>query len=800
MYADLRYAFRQLLKSPGYTAVSLVILALGIGINTTLFSVVDHVLLQPLIFPKADRLVSLVERSGETVHPAVNYENFVAWREAQHSFTALGAANVWSEAVRGPGDAEHLTGAQITFDYLQALGVAPLRGRLFTAEDDQPKAERTVVLSEPLWRRMFGGEDSAIGGKLSIRDQSYTIIGVLPRGVIQPVVECEFWVPVAPFVWDLVGQPNRPPGPFVVLGRLKPGVTLETARHDMTTIAQQLAATHPALKDRGIVLTSLHDSLLGSARAMLWLLLGAASGVLLIACANLASLQLARALGRQREFAIRSSLGAGRGRLIALLLAESSLLGLVGAAAGAVVAAWSIDAVRTWLPAGLPRLDSLALDRRALGFALAAGVLAVLLSSLAAVWHQLRGRPRSAASLAWAAQQRPSGHRWLFGLVTAQIAITCLLLVGTGLMVRSLYRLYHANLGFTPVRVVSFVWAPPLEDAPRAAMLERAVARLSVLPGVTQVGVISEMPLGGDYFVRPLSVEGLPPPPPNQQPQGASFSVTPGYFSAVGMPILRGRGFSDRDNTMAAPKVAVIDTRLAALHFPGQDPIGRRIKFGTSGDGRPWVEVVGLVEHVENRGLGSSTDVQAYIPYGQRGAPWRMSFVVRGSGDTAPLLSEIRQTMRTLAPDIPIYSLATMDARFDATIAPQRLTGGLLGVFASLSIILATVGLYGVLSYQVGQRTRELGIRLALGAQPKQVLTMVLRQGVAVAAVGGLIGLVAAGVSSRLLKHLLYHVAPTDLHTFGAVLTLVLATALLACWLPARRATRVNPVDALRAE
>lgn len=797
---DLRLVLRSIRRAPGFTTIAVLTLALGIGVNTALYTIVDQVLFQPLAFPEPDRLVSLVERSGQTVHAAANYENFLEWRARQNSFTALGAARPWNATLATADVVEPAAGAQVTHDYLAAAGVAPLRGRLFSPADDQAEAEPTIVISEALAQRLFGGSEPALGAKVAVRNQPYTVIGVLPQGFIQPTFDCAFWVPVTPFDRDYRNHTPRLPAPFLVLGRLKPGVTREAAQRDLATVARQLEIAQPATnRGASVVLLPFKNRLYGAARPTLLILLAAAGGVLLIACANLASLQLARTLGRQREFAVRAALGAGRLRIARLLLSESLVISLLGCLAGVLLAAWSIDAVGAYLPAYFPRSAPIALDVRALGFAAAAALLATLLSGIAPLWHLVRAHLWSGSNLA-PRTPGPAGSRWQARLVVAQLAVTCLLLVGTGLMGRTLHRLYHTELGFSTSRVVSFSWAPALPDASRAELLKRAMDELAALPGVTQVGMISEMPLGGDYFTRPLSVQGMPPPEPGQQPEGASFSVSPGYFETMHMPVLRGRGFTARDNDPAAPLVAVIDTRLAERFFAGRDPIGQRIKFGTLNDRRPWVEVVGVVAHVENRGLGQTSGAQSYIPYLQRGAPPRLAIMVRTDGDASILAASITKTMRGLAPGFPIYSLATLGDRFASTIAPQRLAGLLLGAFAGLGLLLAAVGLYGVLTCQVVQRTREIGIRMALGARRRAVTGLVLIRCFRIVALGLLLGFGGAFVTSRFLLSLLYRTAPTDAGAYTLAAAVLLVVSLLACWLPARRATRVNPIEALRAE
>jgi putative ABC transport system permease protein len=797
----LKYVLHRLAGTPGFTTVALLTLTLGIGVSTAFFSILDRIWLRALIFPEQDRLVSLVERSGPTVHDAANYENFLDWRDRQHSFSALGAARTWSADLAGPAEPEQLSGAQVTFDYLLAAGVAPLRGRLFTREDDQPKAERTAIISEALWSRLYHRSDGVIGARVTLRGQPYTIIGVLPRGFIEPATSCAFWVPVSHFDWDYRDHTPRSPAPFAVLGRLRPGVDLAAARRDMDDVARQLEQTQPALQlGRGVVVTPLTERVFGRTRPLLLVLLAAAGGVFLISCANLAGLQLARTLARGREFAVRAALGAGRGQIASLVLTECVVLGLLGGAGGWLLAWWTVAGARSWLPAQFPRLDALGLDGRAVAWALGAAFAAVLVAGLVPVWRLTRTEARAALGGRSGTSGRADGSRWHEALIVAQMAATVVLLVGTGLMLRTLHQLYRADLGFNPANVVSFSWSPPLQAPGRPELVARVTERLAALPGVLRVGMISEMPLGGNYFTRPIRVEGASATSPGEHVRGSSFMVNVDAFAALGLPLLSGRPFTIGDQAPGAPPVTVIDALFAAQCFPGQNPVGRRINFGMPNEARPWVEIVGVVEHMENRGIGQDASVQSYLPSPRRGPPPNLNFILRTEGDPAQLLGAIRQTMRELAPNWPIYGLGSMVTRFDATIAPQRLAGRLLAGFAGLGLLLGGIGLYGALSYQVGQRTREIGIRLAVGAQPESVRRMILGQSATLAGLGLLLGSAAAFGGVRLLRALLYATSPGDPLTLAGAAGLLLGVALLAGWVPARRATRVNPVEALRTD
>lgn len=791
---------RSLTRFPGFVAVAVLTLALGVGVDTALFSILDQVLLRRFDFPDPERLVCLVERSDQTVYDAANYEVFLEWRSRQRSFSAIGAARPWSGDIVGPGEPEQLDGAQVTFDYLQAAGLQPLLGRLFGPEDDQPKAARTVLISEELWARMFGRSDAVLGATLRIRSTLYTIIGVMPRGMIQPTARCAFWVPVAPFEEDYRNHVPRLPAPFSVLARLRPGVDAATAQRDMELVSKQIEQAQPNFcLGRSVTVMRLTDKVFGSSRVTLLVLFGAAGGVLLIACVNWCGLFVVRAMARQREYTIRSALGASRGRIAAHLFAESGVLGLLGLAGGWFLASCSVQGARAWLSGQFPRADTLALDYRALGWAVGVTSVAVLCSTATALW-QLRRSEAAGALVARANPgETPGALRWRGGFIIVQLTVTLVLLVGTGLLLRTLARLYQADLGFVPLRVVSFVWSPPLQETRRAEWTARALEQLQALPGVTAVGFISEMPLGGNYFVRPISLDTTVLGATNNQPQSSCFMISPDYPTAAGMRLLRGRFLTAADAQPSAPLAVVIDTMLANKYFPGEDPIGRRLKLGSPRDNSPWREIVGLVAHIENRGVGQNSSAQVYLPCPTRGVP-NMAFMVRMERPADAMVAQIRRVMREVAPVPPIHSLATMTARFDAIIAPQRLAGSLVGTFGALGLVLSAIGLFGLLSYEVSLRRREFGIRMALGGTRGHVLRLVFGRTLHLAGAGIAIGLGVAAIAGNLLASLLYETAPRDLASFVGAAALLGLVALLASFGPALDATHVDPAVALRSD
>ena len=804
---DLRFALRQLLKNPAFTIIAVFALALGIGANTAIFSVVYGVLLKPLPFPEQEKLVFIREWSEQVPGMSVSYPNFLDWRERQQSFSAIGVVREQSFNLTGVGRAERISGAMATHDLFAALKVRPLRGRLFTAGDDQPGAERTVLIRESLWHRSFGGRDSAIGESIQLNGRPYTIIGVLPNGMQLPTPRTEAWEPVGLSAdQSTYQQRDHHPG-LSAIARLKPGFTVEAARREMLAIAAQLAHEHPETNSgNSTTVELLTDMAFGQVRRMLYVLLGAAGFVLLIACANVANLQLARAHGRAREFAVRAALGAGRGRVVRQLLVESLLLGALGCVGGLVLGQWALEGLRDVLPANIPRIDQVQLNGWVLAFAVAASVLTSVVFGLVPAVHVAKQDLRETL-----AQGPRSGgrNRWRSGLIVVEFALTCVLLIGAGLMLRTLDKLYRADPGFGTERIVTFRWDLPRDAyataTARIAMLERALTRLAAVPGVTHVAFIDPLPLSGGYQnsgnQEGYYVEGAPLPERGRSPSAERIQISGDYLETMRIPLVAGRGFDQRD-TEHSPKVIIVDTLFVEKNFPhGKNPIGKRIVY----ESRPpeqasdWLEIVGVVAHIQNYTLGDPTREQTYIPHTQH-QPWSEGFVVRTDVGAPALIASVRSAMAELAPDLPIFDLFTMDEVFRSSISTQRLTMMLLATFSGLALLLAALGLYGVLSYSVGQRTREIGVRMALGAQSADVVSLVVRHGFNLASLGLLLGAAAAFALTRLLRTVLYEVSPFDPASFGVVAVVLALIGLFACWLPARRATRVNPIEALRSE
>ena len=799
---DIRFGLRMLRKNPGFTSVAVLMLALGIGANTAIFSIVYGVLLRPLPYPEQDRLVTLSEGSKQVPGMSISYPNFLDWRARQTCFTAIGVSRGQTFNYLGTTGAERVRGMVASHDLYAALGVPALRGRLFRAEDDQAGAERTVLLGESYWQRSFGGRDSALGEKIQLSGDSYTIIGVVPDAVHNSLGSADLSVPLGLWSEQYHDRWNHPG--LYGIARLKPGVTVEAAKGQMQTLASQLAREYPAANaGHSIELGRFTDAAFGSVRTALQVLLAAAGFVLLIACANVANLQLARAQARSREFAIRAALGAGRARVVRQLVVESLLLGLLGSAAGLVLGGWAIAALRVLVPGNIPRLEEVALNGWVLIFAIGAGLLTSLLFGLAPASHAT-GRDLSAFFASGARTVGAAGgRRWRAALIVGEFALTCLLVVGATLMLRTLANLHRADLGYATERILTFDFelAGPAYAQPgqRLSLIERGLERLAAMPGVRNVALVNPLPLrGGNQST--YYVEGTAVPGPGQAPSAERIQVSGDYFATLGIRLTAGRTF-DAQDVESSPRAAIVDTMFVEKRFPGQNPLGNRFAYGERPPDQEtnWMQIVGVVGHIRNFGPREATREQTYVAFTQN-APVGASFALRTERDPAALVPVLRTAMREVAGDLPVYNFRTMDDRMASSVSTERLTLLLLGVFAALALVLAAVGLYGVLNYTVGQRTREIGIRVALGATWRSVVSMTMKQGLKLAGAGLLIGLIGALALTRLLRSMLYEVSPFDPLSFGIVAFVLAAVGIVACWLPARRAAKINPLEALRCE
>jgi putative ABC transport system permease protein len=806
---DLRHALRALGRAPGFAAVAVLTLALGIGANTAIFSVVDAVLLRPLPFPEPERLVMVRETSPRTGASGIHLSpaNFELLRAESAAFSALGAYSMASANLAGGGEPERLQAVQVSAGLLAALGVAPARGRLFAEDEDRAGRTQVAVLSDALWRRRFAADPGIVGRSLMLDGRAHTVVGVMPAGFRFPVQgeAMDLWLPLRPEVLA-----EHPRARFLrVVGRLRPGVGEDQAAAEMSVQAARLQRHDPTNNDRlGLMLLPLRERVVGDVRGPLVVLFGAVVAVLLVACANVAALLLARGARRQRELAVRTALGASRRRLVRQLLTEGLVLALLGGLLAAVTASWTLRLLVRWAPQDLPRAAEVGLDARVLLFTLLASLAAGLAAALLPALQVSRSAPLTTLKDAAAATTPPPARRRLrSALVTAEVALTLSLAVTAGLFARSFAALRGVDPGFRPEGVLTaqLVLSPSRYATAEGifAVYADLVGRVSALPGVAAAGASTHFPFQNRWR-NPIAVEGRPAATPADLPLATISPVTPGYFAAMGVSLRSGRVFSERDREDALA-VAVVDEVLARQVFGGEDPLGRRIKLGAADGPSPWLEVVGVVRAVRESPLAPAVP-ELYLPLRQIPAgiaPFvatGLTLAVRTAGDPAPLAPALRTAVRAVDPDQPVFNVATLDELLSGSRADRRFQLALLGLFAAFALFLASLGLYGVVSQHAGERTRELGLRLALGARRGDVLRLVLRQGLGPVAVGIALGLAASAAVSRLLAGLLFGVGPADPLTFAGMALLLAGVALLAAYLPARQAMRLDPLAALRHE
>ncbi|MFY9609352.1 MAG: ABC transporter permease [Blastocatellia bacterium] len=797
---DLRYGTRMLIKNPGFTLVAVLALTLGIGADSAIFSVVNAVLLRPLPYPDSERLVVLRERSPQIEGMSVAYPNFIDWRDQNNSFENLGVFRRQSYSLTGSGEPERLTGWQVSADVFVLLKAAPAHGRVFTGDEDKAGANPVVVLSHGLWQRRFGEDPNIIDQAVTFDGRVFTVIGIMPPGFEFPGRGTELWTPVGQSSRD-PGWENRGNHPGLTgIARLKPGVSIEQAREDMEVVATNLERQYPdSNTGNRITVTSALENAVRTIRPALLVLLGAVGLVLLIACANVANLLLARATTRQKEIAIRTALGASRGRIIRQLLTESSLLSLAGGALGLLLARWGVKLIVAISPNSIPRSREINLDFRVLAFTIGVSLLTGIIFGLVPALQS--SKPDLNETLKDAGRGSTGGrHLFRSGLVVSEVALTLVLLISAGLMIVSFYRLQQVDPGFNHERLLTFSVSLPSkkypEDPQRISFYEQLAEKLRRLPGVQTVGLSSGLPLGNNGWQTSFRVDGQPEPEPGKTPLTEAVIASPEYFQAMGLIVLSGRNFSEQD-VKDAPRVTLIDEEFARRYWPGEEAVGKRIRTG--GDGPP-VTVVGVVRRVKMDGLNDDSNrVQSYYPFRQlpRGG---MIVVVKTATDSMSLVSGVREQVLAIDPDQPVFNVNTMEQLRSDSIAPDRLNLMLLASFAAVALILAGVGIYGVMAYSVTQRTHEIGIRMALGARPSDVLGMVIRQGMKLAVIGLAIGLAGAWIATRAMASLLFGVSATDPLTFAAISVFFFGVALGACFVPARRATRVDPMIALRYE
>jgi putative ABC transport system permease protein len=811
---DLQYAVRRLARTPGFTSVALLTLALGIGMTTAVFTVVNGSMLRPFPYPDMNRIVLLREadQSGQTL--SVSWPNFEDWLAQGHVFQELGIYRGATVTLTGSELPERLSGSTVSASVFATMGVPPMLGRAFGTGDDRPGADRVAVISERLWRGHFGAASDIIGRAVTLNGQPFTVVGVMPAAMRFPSRLTDVWLPLGLIVDTFPKDRGNHPG-LTAIGRLASDVTLDRARAAMATIAERLSAAYPDSNHNSrIVITPYYETVVQAIRPAFQLLFGAVGLVLLIACANLANLMLARADARQRELAIRAALGASRRRLVQALLVEACVLSGLGGLLGVCLAYWAVAAFVGSHPTTIPRVDLIRVDARVLLFALAVSMLTGLLFGAAPA---LRGSLVDLQQTLRTGRDgfTPGARRLRQILVSTEIALALVLLVGAGLLGKSLIHLMSVDLGFNPSHVVTMqVTLPPASYPTQdkwTAFHRTLLTRLASVPGVDGFGISSNLPLSGNGTESAVMKEGDPPPTPEHPPAECLFqSASPDYFRAMGIALVRGRVFDDHDTTSSTP-VAMVDDTLVARLFPDRDPIGRRIAFEFEGhsaaDFRPiYREIVGVVRHVKHYALTSEPpNVQVFTPYTQLPL-WMqerrpgMGLVVRTASDSGTIVAAVRDAVRSVDPTIPVFGVQTMDETIHQTMEQPRLSLALFAAFAGLALALAVVGVYGVLSYAVAQRTPEIGVRMALGARRGQIARLVARQATVLVGVGLAVGIVGALALSRLLTSLLVDVSPTDPLTFAGVVAVLAGTAGVASAIPARRASGVDPLVALRRE
>jgi putative ABC transport system permease protein len=791
---DTRYAIRQLMRTPGFTTVAIFTIALGIGASSAIFSVVNGVLLKPLPYPGSESLVRVHEILAQFGRFSVAPATFLDWRQQSTVFERIAAYNSASATLNENGTPERLTGAVMSWDLFELLRVAPALGRSFRAEEDAVGKDTVVVISHGMWQNRFGGDSQILGKVISLNGVAVTIVGVMPQGFLFPG-SVEFWRPLA-----LPPNPTRGGHFLAVIARLKPGVSVDQAGAEMKAISERLAVQYPAQSaNESAEVVQLHEQVVAGVRPALLTLLAAVGVVILIACANVANLLLVRASVREKEIAIRTALGAGRARLALQMLCESLVLALAGGALGVLLAYLTIQPIQKLSAGSIPRAGDIAIDGTVVLFALLMSVITGLLFGLAPAWQVSRSTLGSVLKEGGRSSVT-SGGRWIrSGLLIAEVAMSIVLLVGAALLLRSFARLTNVDPGFRPENVLAFRVALPnlsyREDHHRIAFFDKLVENLEALPEVASAGLIQSLPMRDDYYLS-FAIRGRPASKPNEGPSASYRAISPGYPTAMGIPLLRGRLFTDRD-AEKSPMVALVDQKFVERHFPNEDPIGQGLDIGNGTDG--FYEIVGVVGDVRQDSLDTRPSPTMYVPYTQS-AFSTMWVVARTTGDPALLSAAARQAVRGIDPNLPAYAITPLSSVISDSVAQRRFSMLLLGLFAVIALFLAAVGLYGVVAYTVGQRTQEIGLRMAVGAQRGDVLRMVIGGGMKLAAIGVAVGILSALALSGVVSTMLYEVRPFDPPSYTATTIVLLAVAALACYVPARRAMSVDPIVALRQE
>ncbi|HEV2299045.1 MAG TPA: ABC transporter permease [Candidatus Acidoferrales bacterium] len=815
MLQDLRHGMRMLVKSPGFTIIAVLTLALGIGANTAIFSVVNALFLHPPGVAHPEQVV--VERARYAKlglnNIVVSAPDFAQVRDSKQFFASAALETPATFNYTAGAYPQQLQGAQVSWQWFDVFGAKPVVGRVFTPEEDQPNADHEVVLAYGAWQRWFGGDAGAIGRTIQLNQQPYRIIGVMRRDFHWPNPQIDLWAPLG-LAPDAFSPANTFNESYLAVARLQPGVSFSQASAYMNILSHRVIddprSSYAKDSQWSMFLMPLADFVFGDLRAPILILVGAVAFVLLIACANIAGLLLAKAAGRSKELAVRAALGASRGRLIAQTLGENTVLGLLGILAGLLVAQAGTSALLFAAPQDLATGLTFPLDKYVLLFTAVVGVVAVLIFGIAPAWHMSRTDPYNAMRESGRSATGSRGRQQFRSLLVAgELALGLILLAGTGLLLKSLARIGEVNPGFQPHGVMTAVLTLPQQqynnNDKQYAFFHAVLGRLSHTAGVKDAGAGFPIPFAGGNPSASFGIEGRPAPPGDPGPHGNVRFVTPEYFTAFGIPLIRGRYFTD-DDREGSQAVAVIDDNLAREYWPNQDPIGKRIRNGSKS---PWATIVGIAGHIRfNQLAGEESSSGAsesgskgvyYFPLYQSGAPFGF-LIAKSNGSAASAESAIREAVRATDPNLPVSDMSSMDARIAESLGPQRFAANLLAVFAALAILLAAVGLYGLISYSVAQRTNEIGIRMALGARRSDVLRLILLQGAKLAIAGTAAGVVAGLALMRAMQSVLYGVSAADPLSFIGAALLLTIVALIACYIPARRAMRVDPMVALRYE
>jgi putative ABC transport system permease protein len=800
---DIRYGLRMLAKNPGFTIVAVIALALGIGANSAIFSVVNTVLLRPLPYKNPEQLVMVWEENSKQGYPKDTpaAANYVDWRDQNHVFETIAAITEISFNLTGVGDPERIDGQRVSASLFPLLGVEPQLGRAFRPEEDKPGANQVVVMSYGLWQRRFGADPGIIGKPINLNGKSFTVIGVMPPSFQFPTRNDQLWIPIA---FEAKETGNRGAHYLQVIARIKPGTTLSQAQAEMTTIAARLEQQYPATNTSiGAVVTPLHEHVVGKIKPALLVLLGAVAFVLLIACANVANLLLARAAVRQKEIALRLALGASRSRLIRQFLTESVLLASLGGGVGLLLSLAGLNVLKGFIPPNISQAQNISIDGKVLIFtvlvSLVTGLIFGIAPALQAAHFNLNdtlkegGRDSAAGS---------RGNRIRGLLVISEVAVSFILLIGAGLLINSFLRLRNVDPGFRSEKVLTMRIVLPEVRYPdrkaRAPFYDELIRRVEALPGVTSAAVVTDVPLTNSGNSVGVSIEGRADPAPDRVPIVITRMISSHYFKTMAISLLKGREITETDK-VESPPVVVISETTARLFWPSEDPLGKRIKVGVGpNNDNQWLTVIGVVKDVRNNELGIEPKPQMYLPHAQNEFFDPRSLVVRTNVDPLSLAATVRRTVWEIDKDQPVSDISSMEQVVSESVARQRFSMLLLGIFAALALVLAAVGIYGVMSYAVAQRTHEIGIRMALGAQRSDLLKLTIGQGLRLVVTGVVIGLAAALVLTRVMSSLLFGVSATDPITFLTISLVLVSVAVLASYIPAMRATRVDPIFALR--